>query len=73
MPNNFNGEHFMRRALALAREGMGMASPNPYVGAVIVDGYGNIVGEGVYTYAGVNHAEIQALKQAGKKSHGGTL
>jgi diaminohydroxyphosphoribosylaminopyrimidine deaminase / 5-amino-6-(5-phosphoribosylamino)uracil reductase len=66
-------DEFLCRALDLAREGMGLASPNPYVGAVIVDGSGNIAGTGVYTYAGVKHAEVLALAQAGEKAKGGTL
>jgi diaminohydroxyphosphoribosylaminopyrimidine deaminase / 5-amino-6-(5-phosphoribosylamino)uracil reductase len=50
-----------------------LASPNPYVGAVIVDAQGGIVGTGVYTHDGVKHAEIIALEQAGGKARGGTL
>ena len=50
-----------------------MASPNPYVGAVIADAQGNIVGSGTYTYAGMKHAEILALEAAGAKARGGTL
>ena len=64
---------FLHRALELAREGMGLASPNPYVGAVIADAHGNVVGTGTYTYAGVKHAEILALEAAGAKARGGTL
>jgi diaminohydroxyphosphoribosylaminopyrimidine deaminase / 5-amino-6-(5-phosphoribosylamino)uracil reductase len=66
-------EQFLHRALDLARQGIGLASPNPYVGAVIVDAQGNIAGTGIYTYAGVKHAEILALEAAGSKSRGGTL
>jgi diaminohydroxyphosphoribosylaminopyrimidine deaminase / 5-amino-6-(5-phosphoribosylamino)uracil reductase len=66
-------EQFLRHALGFAREGIGLASPNPYVGAVIVDNSGNIAGTGVYTYAGVKHAEVLALAQAGEKALGGTL
>jgi len=65
--------HFLLRALDLARAGIGLASPNPYVGAVISDSEGHIVGEGTYTYAGVKHAEILALEAAGSKARGGTL
>ena len=50
-----------------------MASPNPYVGAVIADTHGNVVGTGTYTYAGVKHAEVLALEAAGKSARGGTL
>jgi diaminohydroxyphosphoribosylaminopyrimidine deaminase / 5-amino-6-(5-phosphoribosylamino)uracil reductase len=66
-------EQFLHRALDLARQGMGLASPNPYVGAVIVDASGNIAGTGTYTYEGMKHAEIRALEQAGEKAQGGTL
>jgi diaminohydroxyphosphoribosylaminopyrimidine deaminase / 5-amino-6-(5-phosphoribosylamino)uracil reductase len=66
-------EQFLRRALDLARQGIGLASPNPYVGAVIVDARSGIVGSGVYAYEGVKHAEILALEQAGEKARGGTL
>jgi diaminohydroxyphosphoribosylaminopyrimidine deaminase/5-amino-6-(5-phosphoribosylamino)uracil reductase len=73
MPDHSTDEQFLHRALDLARQGIGLASPNPYVGAVIVDARGSIVGTGVYTYAGVKHAEVSALEQAGDKARGGTL
>ncbi len=63
----------LQRALELARQGLGLASPNPYVGAVIADAEGNVVGTGSYTYSGVKHAEILALEAAGKKARGSTL
>jgi len=66
-------EQHLHRALELARAGMGLASPNPYVGAVITDSHGNVVGSGTYTYDAVRHAEILALEQAGTKARGGTL
>lgn len=66
-------EQNLRRALDLARAGIGLASPNPHVGAVITDGEGNVVGEGTYTYAGMKHAEILALDAAGNRARGGTL
>jgi diaminohydroxyphosphoribosylaminopyrimidine deaminase / 5-amino-6-(5-phosphoribosylamino)uracil reductase len=66
-------EHFMRRALELARQGVGLASPNPCVGAVIVDDAGHIVGEGVHTYEGRKHAEVLALEQAGGRAKSATL
>lgn len=53
-------EKFMRRALRLARRGMGRVSPNPMVGAVIVKG-GKITGEGWHGTYGGNHAEVEAL------------
>ncbi|HXZ40599.1 MAG TPA: bifunctional diaminohydroxyphosphoribosylaminopyrimidine deaminase/5-amino-6-(5-phosphoribosylamino)uracil reductase RibD, partial [Terriglobales bacterium] len=57
----------------MAREGIGLTSPNPSVGAVIVDSDGVVVGTGSYTYDGVKHAEVLALDQAGKKARGATL
>jgi diaminohydroxyphosphoribosylaminopyrimidine deaminase / 5-amino-6-(5-phosphoribosylamino)uracil reductase len=73
MPDHAADEKFLHRAFDLARKGMGLASPNPYVGAVITDALGNIVGTGTYTYDGVKHAEVRALEHAGSKARGGTL
>jgi len=73
MPIDSADEPLLHRALELAREGLGLASPNPYVGAVIADPHGNVVGTGSYTYSGVKHAEILALEAAGDKARGGTL
>lgn len=73
MPEQSNDEQHLRRALDLARQGFGLASPNPHVGAVIVDAADNMVGTGTFTYAGVKHAEVVALEQAGEKARGGTL
>src|SRR5271163_1326953 len=66
-------QQLLNRAFELARAGIGLASPNPCVGAVIADPNGSVVGAGTYTYAGVKHAEILALEQAGEKARGGTL
>lgn len=63
---------FMKRALVLAKRGIGRTSPNPYVGAVIVND-GEIVGEGYHRKAGRPHAEIHALQAAEEKAKGGTL
>jgi diaminohydroxyphosphoribosylaminopyrimidine deaminase/5-amino-6-(5-phosphoribosylamino)uracil reductase len=65
-------EPFLRRALELAQAGVGLTSPNPSVGAVIVRD-GQIVGSGSHTYAGIKHAEVLALEQAGSRARGGTL
>ncbi len=62
----------MEHALALARKGTGLASPNPMVGCVIVR-EGQIVGEGFHQYEWRDHAEIVALKSAGEKARGATL
>jgi diaminohydroxyphosphoribosylaminopyrimidine deaminase/5-amino-6-(5-phosphoribosylamino)uracil reductase len=66
-------EQYMRRALELARAGVGLVSPNPAVGAVVVDASGREVGAGTHTYDGVKHAEVLALEQAGHAARGGTL
>jgi diaminohydroxyphosphoribosylaminopyrimidine deaminase / 5-amino-6-(5-phosphoribosylamino)uracil reductase len=63
---------FMREALDLARQGRAQASPNPMVGAVVVRD-GEIVGRGFHTYAGLKHAEILAIEQAGERARGATL
>src|SRR5215468_9538389 len=63
---------FMREALDLARKGRSLASPNPLVGAVVVRD-GEIVGRGFHTYAGLHHAELIALVQAGERAKGSTL
>lgn len=65
-------EIFMARALALARRGLGCTSPNPAVGAVLERG-GRIVGEGYHRRAGLPHAEVDALKRAGRAARGATL
>ncbi|MBZ5611524.1 MAG: bifunctional diaminohydroxyphosphoribosylaminopyrimidine deaminase/5-amino-6-(5-phosphoribosylamino)uracil reductase RibD [Acidobacteriia bacterium] len=63
---------WMEQALALARQGAGRTSPNPTVGAVLVQG-DQIVGRGFHTYAQVKHAEILALDDAGDRARGATL
>ena len=62
----------MQHALDLARKGVGLASPNPTVGCVIVKD-GAILGEGFHQYEWRDHAEIVALKQAGDRARGATL
>ena len=61
------------RALTLAARGRGRVSPNPLVGAVVVDGSGAVAGEGWHRRAGGPHAEVEALKAAGAGARGGTL
>ncbi len=62
---------YMRRALELARATVGLASPNPQVGCVLVRD-GKVVGEGAHLYDERDHAEIVALKQAGERARGAT-
>jgi diaminohydroxyphosphoribosylaminopyrimidine deaminase / 5-amino-6-(5-phosphoribosylamino)uracil reductase len=63
---------FMEHALALAGKGVGLASPNPTVGCIIVRD-NQIAGEGFHQYEWREHAEIVALKSAGEKARGATL
>ncbi len=63
---------WMQRALALACRGIGLCSPNPQVGCVIVDRDGVLAGEGWHEYERRDHAEIVALGQAGERARGGT-
>lgn len=60
---------YMKRALTLARKGIGRTSPNPAVGCVIVKD-GRIVGEGWHKRAGTPHAEVHALAMAGDAGRG---
>jgi diaminohydroxyphosphoribosylaminopyrimidine deaminase/5-amino-6-(5-phosphoribosylamino)uracil reductase len=72
MPNeapHSQDEVFMQRALKLASETIGLASPNPQVGCVLTThtpngGAPKIIGEGAHLYDHRDHAEIVALKQA---------
>jgi diaminohydroxyphosphoribosylaminopyrimidine deaminase / 5-amino-6-(5-phosphoribosylamino)uracil reductase len=63
---------FMGRALELARRGLYTTTPNPRVGCVVVAG-GAVVGEGWHERAGLAHAEVIALAQAGARARGATL
>jgi diaminohydroxyphosphoribosylaminopyrimidine deaminase / 5-amino-6-(5-phosphoribosylamino)uracil reductase len=63
----------MARALALAERGRGRTSPNPMVGAVVIDGEGVVVGSGFHEAAGGPHAEVHALRDAGPRARGATL
>jgi diaminohydroxyphosphoribosylaminopyrimidine deaminase/5-amino-6-(5-phosphoribosylamino)uracil reductase len=63
---------FSARAIELAKEGVGLVSPNPLVGCVIISKGGEVVGEGTYIYDDVTHAEVIALEQAGERANGGT-
>ncbi|MEW5796602.1 MAG: bifunctional diaminohydroxyphosphoribosylaminopyrimidine deaminase/5-amino-6-(5-phosphoribosylamino)uracil reductase RibD, partial [Candidatus Zixiibacteriota bacterium] len=62
----------MQRALDLAAKARGWTSPNPMVGAVIVKN-GRIVAEGYHHRAGLDHAEVVALKKAGTRAKGATV
>lgn len=66
-------ELFLREALDLAHQGCGLASPNPMVGALLVDRCGHILGRGTHRYAERKHAEILAMEEAGEQARGNTL
>ncbi len=61
----------MRRAIELAACGVGLVSPNPLVGCVVVSKDGDVVGEGTYEYDKETHAEVIALNEAGDAARGG--
>lgn len=62
----------MRLAMTAGAQARGTTSPNPPVGAVILDAAGEIAGVGHTQPPGGPHAEIMALKAAGEKARGGT-
>jgi diaminohydroxyphosphoribosylaminopyrimidine deaminase/5-amino-6-(5-phosphoribosylamino)uracil reductase len=65
--------HWAARAIDLARQGDYRTSPNPMVGAVVLDALGALAGEGYHRHAGGPHAEQEALAAAGERAKGGTL
>ncbi|MBO1255288.1 bifunctional diaminohydroxyphosphoribosylaminopyrimidine deaminase/5-amino-6-(5-phosphoribosylamino)uracil reductase RibD [Alteromonas sp. 5E99-2] len=67
-----NHEYWMAQAIALAQKGQYTTSPNPNVGCVIVNAGNLCVGKGAHMKAGDPHAEVHALKDAGKKAKGAT-
>lgn len=60
-------DKYMRRAIELARHGLGNTSPNPMVGAVVVHN-GIIIGEGYHRRCGEGHAEVNAIASVKDKS-----
>ena len=73
MPLSPRDDVHMREALRLAAKGRGRTSPNPMVGAIIVDDRGVVVGSGYHERAGGDHAEVRALVEAGAAAEGATL
>ncbi len=63
----------MRRALAIARQGIGSVEPNPAVGAVVVDDRLQFIAEGFHQRCGESHAEVNAIAAAGGKTQGAQL
>jgi len=64
---------FMRRALFHAGRSVGVTTPNPLVGAIIVSPDGVVVGQGRHPRAGEPHAEVFAIDDAGDRTRGATL
>lgn len=62
----------MERCIELAKKACGKTSPNPLVGAIVVQN-GEIVGEGYHPQAGLPHGEVYALKQAGERAKNATV
>jgi len=65
-------EHYMKRALGLARRGLGKTSPNPVVGAIIVRDE-RVIGEGYHHRYGGAHAEVNALRSAHEQVRDATI
>ncbi len=70
---NTRDAHHMEQAVCIARRGLGLAWPNPSVGALIVTQSGEIAGRGRTAPGGRPHAEAIALERAGSKAEGSTL
>jgi len=70
---NVNHIKWMKRAIHLASLGDGKTSPNPMVGAVILDKNGNLISEGFHYKAGMPHAEAMALSNSNKDVKGGSM
>lgn len=72
MTSKQNPEYYMKLAIREAEKARGLCSPNPFVGAVIVKN-NVIIGKGHTQPYGKDHAEIQALKQAGSNAKSGDI
>ena len=64
---------WMRRAIQLASLGRGLTSPNPLVGAIILDKNGKLISEGFHQKAGMPHAEAMAFNNLKSNPHGGSI
>ncbi|MFV1987372.1 MAG: bifunctional diaminohydroxyphosphoribosylaminopyrimidine deaminase/5-amino-6-(5-phosphoribosylamino)uracil reductase RibD [Gemmatimonadota bacterium] len=71
-PSRMEDPSHMREAVELAARGWGQVSPNPLVGAVVAQG-GEVVGRGWHAEFGGEHAEVMALREAGRRAMGATL
>ncbi|KGG02818.1 Diaminohydroxyphosphoribosylaminopyrimidine deaminase [Prochlorococcus marinus str. MIT 9321] len=70
---NISHTKWMKRAIFLASLGKNTTSPNPNVGAVILDKNGNLISEGFHYKAGMPHAEAMAFKNLKKDAKGGSM
>ncbi|MDC3031612.1 bifunctional diaminohydroxyphosphoribosylaminopyrimidine deaminase/5-amino-6-(5-phosphoribosylamino)uracil reductase RibD [Prochlorococcus sp. AH-716-P08] len=70
---NLSHTKWMKRAIILASLGKNTTSPNPRVGAVILDKYGNLISEGFHYKSGMPHAEVMALKNLKKDPKEGSM
>ena len=70
---NIIDRKWMKRAILLASLGTNTASPNPRVGAVILDKNGNLIAEGFHYKAGMPHAEAMAFNNLKKDASGGSI
>ena len=71
--NNVSHTKWMKRAIYLASLGKNTTSPNPKVGAVILDKNGNLISEGFHFKTGMPHAEAMAFNNLKKDAKGGSM
>ncbi|MBI3591117.1 MAG: bifunctional diaminohydroxyphosphoribosylaminopyrimidine deaminase/5-amino-6-(5-phosphoribosylamino)uracil reductase RibD [Candidatus Melainabacteria bacterium] len=71
--NSTPAEYYMQECFELAKGALGRTSPNPVVGAIVLDKNGIPAGRGYHKKAGFEHAEVIAIKEAGELARGGTL
>ena len=60
----FSNTELMDMAIAAGEKARWHAPPNPWVGALVVDAFGVVVGEGHTQAPGESHAEVEALRTA---------
>ena len=70
---NVSHTKWMKRAIFLASLGKNTTSPNPRVGAVILDKNGNLISEGFHFKSGMPHAEAMAFHNLKKNAKGGSM
>ena len=73
MKDNAIHKKWMQRAISLALLGSGSTSPNPMVGAVIINRHGKLIAEGFHERTGMPHAEAMAFNNLQSNPEGGTL